>query len=52
MAGWSQPPLPPDKYGRGLSQGDAVRVQQTIAEHGAEPTDCVAVSRDGAAGTT
>ena len=35
MAGWSQPLLPPDKYGHGLSQGDAVRVQQAIAEHGA-----------------
>jgi alkylation response protein AidB-like acyl-CoA dehydrogenase len=34
-AGWSNPLLPPGRYGRGLSRGDALRVSRTIAEHGA-----------------
>ncbi len=35
MAGWSNPLLPVDGYGRGLSRGDALRVQRAIAAHGA-----------------
>ena len=35
LAGWSAPTLPTDAYGRGLSRGDAVLVQNTIAEFGA-----------------
>ena len=35
LAGWSAPTLPEDAYGRGMSRGDAVLVQQTIAEFGA-----------------
>ena len=35
LAGWSAPTLPEHAYGRGLSRGDAVQVQQTIAEFGA-----------------
>jgi alkylation response protein AidB-like acyl-CoA dehydrogenase len=34
-AGWAAPMLPPDRYGRGLSRGDAIRVGRTIAEVGA-----------------
>ncbi|HMT26582.1 MAG TPA: acyl-CoA dehydrogenase family protein, partial [Microthrixaceae bacterium] len=33
--GWAAPGLPANAYGRGLSRNDVVRVQQTIAEHGA-----------------
>ena len=33
--GWSQPILPTHRYGRGLSRGDAIKVQRTILEHGA-----------------
>ena len=36
-AGWSAPTLPVGSYGRGVSRGDAVRVQQAIVEHGALP---------------
>ncbi len=35
LAGWAAPTLPADAYGRGLSRGDAVLVQNTIAEFGA-----------------
>ncbi len=35
LAGWSAPTLPTNAYGRGLSRGDAVLVQNAIAEHGA-----------------
>jgi alkylation response protein AidB-like acyl-CoA dehydrogenase len=35
LAGWSAPTLPTNAYGRGLSRGDAVIVQNAIAEHGA-----------------
>jgi alkylation response protein AidB-like acyl-CoA dehydrogenase len=35
LAGWSAPGLPKNAYGRELSRADSVRVQQTIAEHGA-----------------
>ncbi|HSL74518.1 MAG TPA: acyl-CoA dehydrogenase family protein [Ilumatobacteraceae bacterium] len=35
LAGWSAPTLPENAYGRGLSRGDAVLVQNTIAEFGA-----------------
>ncbi len=35
LAGWSAPILPVGSYGRGLSRGDAMRVQATIAAHGA-----------------
>jgi alkylation response protein AidB-like acyl-CoA dehydrogenase len=35
LAGWAAPILPPDRYGRGLSRGDVVRVAQTIAASGA-----------------
>jgi alkylation response protein AidB-like acyl-CoA dehydrogenase len=35
VAGWSAPTLPAGSYGRGLSRGDAVIVQSTIAAHGA-----------------
>ena len=34
-AGWSAPTLPVGSYGKGLSRGDAVLVQQAIADHGA-----------------
>lgn len=34
-AGWAAPTLPNNAYGRGLSRGDAVVVQNTIAEFGA-----------------
>ncbi len=34
-AGWSQPIMPSHRYGRGLSRGDAIKVQRTILEHGA-----------------
>ncbi len=35
LAGWAAPLLPPGRYGRGLSRGDAIRVTRTIAEFGA-----------------
>jgi alkylation response protein AidB-like acyl-CoA dehydrogenase len=35
MAGWAAPLLPVDCYGRGLSRGDALTVQQTITKFGA-----------------
>ena len=35
LAGWAAPGLPENAYGRELSRADSVRVQQTIAEHGA-----------------
>ena len=35
LSGWAAPLLPPESYGRGLSRGEALAVQQTIAEHGA-----------------
>jgi alkylation response protein AidB-like acyl-CoA dehydrogenase len=35
IAGWSAPSLPEHGFGRGLSRNDAVRVAETIAEHGA-----------------
>jgi alkylation response protein AidB-like acyl-CoA dehydrogenase len=34
-AGWANPILPPDCYGRGLSRGDTVRIAQEIAAFGA-----------------
>jgi len=34
-AGWAAPTLPVGSYGKGLSRGDAVLVQQAIADHGA-----------------
>lgn len=34
-AGWSAPSNPPNAYGRGLSRGDTVRVQNEIAAFGA-----------------
>jgi alkylation response protein AidB-like acyl-CoA dehydrogenase len=35
LAGWSAPTLPENAYGRGMSRGDAVLVQNAIAEFGA-----------------
>ena len=35
LAGWSQPIMPSHRYGRGLSRGDAIKVQRAILEHGA-----------------
>ena len=35
MAGWAMPILPPNRYGRGVSRGDALRISRTIAESGA-----------------
>ena len=35
LSGWAHPSLPEEAYGKGLSRGDAVRVQQTISEFGA-----------------
>jgi alkylation response protein AidB-like acyl-CoA dehydrogenase len=35
MSGWAAPLLPVGSYGRGMSRGDALAVQQTIAKHGA-----------------
>jgi alkylation response protein AidB-like acyl-CoA dehydrogenase len=35
LAGWSQPILPKDSYGRGMSLGDALTVQRAIARFGA-----------------
>ena len=35
LAGWAAPLLPADRYGRGLSRLDALRVAQAIADHGA-----------------
>ena len=32
MSGWAAPLLPVESYGRGLSRGDALAVQQTIAD--------------------
>ncbi len=37
LGGWAAPSLPENAYGRGLSRGDAVVVQQTIARFGALP---------------
>ncbi len=34
-AGWSAPSLPENAYGKGLTRGDTVRVQQAIADFGA-----------------
>ncbi len=34
-SGWAAPTLPVGSYGKGLSRGDAVLVQQAIADHGA-----------------
>ncbi|TFH14086.1 MAG: acyl-CoA dehydrogenase, partial [Acidimicrobiales bacterium] len=35
LAGWAAPTLPTDAYGKGLSRGDAVLVQNAINEFGA-----------------
>ena len=35
MAGWSNPLLPADAYGRGISRGEGIRVQRAIASFGA-----------------
>ena len=35
LAGWAAPTLPENAYGRGLSRGDSVVVQSTIADFGA-----------------
>jgi alkylation response protein AidB-like acyl-CoA dehydrogenase len=35
LAGWAAPALPENAFGRGLSRTDAVRVAETIGEHGA-----------------
>jgi alkylation response protein AidB-like acyl-CoA dehydrogenase len=35
LAGWAAPGLPEGCYGRGLSRAEVVRVQETIADHGA-----------------
>ncbi len=35
LSGWAAPILPSDRYGRGLSRGDTVRVTRAIAEFGA-----------------
>jgi alkylation response protein AidB-like acyl-CoA dehydrogenase len=35
LAGWAAPMLPPNAYGRGLTRGDAILVQTTIARFGA-----------------
>lgn len=35
MAGWSNPLLPAESYGRGVSRGDSLRVQRAIASYGA-----------------
>ena len=35
LAGWAAPSLPTNAYGRGLSRGDAVRVQETVSDFGA-----------------
>ena len=37
LAGWASPSLPENAYGRGLSRNDAVKVAETIGEHGALP---------------
>jgi alkylation response protein AidB-like acyl-CoA dehydrogenase len=37
LAGWAAPSLPTHAYGKGLSRGDTVRVQQAIADFGALP---------------
>jgi alkylation response protein AidB-like acyl-CoA dehydrogenase len=34
-SGWAAPMLPPQRYGRGLSRGDALRVTRVIADFGA-----------------
>ena len=35
LAGWAAPSLPENAFGKGLSRGDAVRVQQAISRFGA-----------------
>ncbi len=35
LAGWANPLLPPDRYGRGVSRGDSLRISRAIVEHGA-----------------
>ena len=35
LSGWAAPMLPVDSYGRGLSRGESMRVQQAIAKFGA-----------------
>jgi alkylation response protein AidB-like acyl-CoA dehydrogenase len=35
LAGWAAPILPADRYGRGLSRGDALRAAKTITDVGA-----------------
>ena len=35
LAGWAAPGLPENAYGKGLSRGDVVRVQQAISDFGA-----------------
>ncbi len=35
LAGWAAPALPSNAYGRDLSRNDAVKVAETIGEHGA-----------------
>jgi alkylation response protein AidB-like acyl-CoA dehydrogenase len=35
LAGWAAPALPENAYGRALSRNDAVRVAETIGDHGA-----------------
>ena len=35
LAGWAAPALPTNAYGRDLSRNDAVKVAETIGEHGA-----------------
>ncbi len=35
LAGWAAPSLPEHAYGRGVARNDAVRIAETIGEHGA-----------------
>src|SRR5438552_12612689 len=35
LAGWAQPIMPTESYGRGLSRGDAIAVSREIASFGA-----------------
>jgi len=37
LAGWSSPSLPENAYGRNVSRNEAVRVAETIGDHGALP---------------